>query len=188
MAQDLLSIHSGGLPDNSVSEWHTKDDSPQINGAQSVNDVPNANAIRAEEYPEPVAQFGLSELPPTTTWPEQIGCLTSHVQRLRDILRAILNCSRNLMRKTDENNDDEESDNSSDTFGESLQPIGTSNGSYQQTGQDRVTLPTGGRIVHIGNGIVIVIQELRINPQCRSCSVQQPSSAQQSSASASAQA
>lgn len=84
------------------------------------------------------------------------------------------------MWKPDRNNDEEESDNSGYTSGESFQSNGTSSGSYQQTGQNRVNSPTGSRIISLMKGMFINEWELP------SASFQQSSSAQQSSASAQA--
>ncbi|KAI7760309.1 hypothetical protein ACKAV7_005045 [Fusarium commune] len=104
--------------DNSISEWRPNKGITQIIRAEEVINVPNAHAILAEENTEADAQFCGTQ--PTTTWSKQIGCLTSHLQRLRESLMAIPNCLRNLMWKTDRNNDEEESDSSGYTSGESF--------------------------------------------------------------------
>ncbi|EMT64154.1 hypothetical protein FOC4_g10010641 [Fusarium odoratissimum] len=120
---------------------------------EQVINVPDAHAILAEENTEADAQYCGTQ--PTTTWAKQIGCVTSRLQSLRDSLMAIPNCLRNLMWKPDRNNDEEESDNSGYTSGESFQSNGTSSGSYQQTGQNRVNSPTGSRIISLIKGIFI---------------------------------
>ncbi|KAL5626832.1 hypothetical protein FOBRF1_001175 [Fusarium oxysporum] len=139
--------------DNSISEWRSDEGITQIIGAEEVINVPYAHAILAEENTEADAQYCGTQ--PTTTWAKQIGCVTSRLQSLRDSLMAIPNCLRDLMWKPDRNNDEEESDNSGYTSGESFQSNGTSSGSYQQTGQNRVNSPTGSRIISLIKGIFI---------------------------------